>query len=677
MENKVFVIGIDGMDPKMTRRMVDEGKLPNIEKLIKMGSARQDLVILGANPTITPPMWTTMATGAYPATHGNTCYWNQHPTDLSRFVSAFDSTKVTAEPVWNCLVEAGKKVLVWTWPGCSWPPTSKSELLHVVDGTAPLGPNMSSTQVEDEMITYAAANIDQVSKHGQTELHGGAGCVMKVDTSAAPEDAQGSWKNTFYSSDNKAWPLLDHREGEEGGEFADQIATFDVPLRAPKNWAHEVPADALEFPIIVADGVRQLPSLLLKGENGQYDHVEIYYSKKDAEPWAVIHEGEYIPTQVYNTEKNGEPIQATRSISIMKIDNTLPSIQITLGQAMDITTQAKEALWSPKSLYQQVVDIAGYCPYTTNLGGSYPEMISRRALPAWDYAKEWHSKALLGLVEQNDYDAVFTHFHSIDHIGHACWRWAKTRACYGYNDEKVYQGFLEEVYLQTDKYVAKFMPLMEQGWTLILTSDHGLLCSEEDELPYLGEGFVMNVGVLRDLGYTVLKKGKEGQDLHIIDWEKTRAVAPRGNHIYINLKGRNNQEGIDGIVDPADKYELERQIIDDLYSYRLNGKRIVQLAIRNKDAKVLGMDGPKCGDIIYFLEEGFNRLHGDALCTTEGYFGTSVSPIFVAAGKGVKSGYEMKRQMREVDLAPTIAAIMGVRLPAQAEGAVVFQILAE
>lgn len=102
-------------------------------------------------------------------------------------------------------------------------------------------------------------------------------------------------------------------------------------------------------------------------------------------------------------------------------------------------------------------------------------MISRRALPAWDYAKEWHSKALLGLVEQNDYDAVFTHFHSIDHIGHACWRWAKTRACYGYNDEKVYQGFLEEVYLQADKYVAKFMPLMEQGWTLILTSDPRLI----------------------------------------------------------------------------------------------------------------------------------------------------------------------------------------------------------
>ena len=53
------------MDPKMTRRLVDEGRLPNIEKLIKQGGARHDLVLLGGVPTITPPMWTTLATGAY------------------------------------------------------------------------------------------------------------------------------------------------------------------------------------------------------------------------------------------------------------------------------------------------------------------------------------------------------------------------------------------------------------------------------------------------------------------------------------------------------------------------------------------------------------------------------------------------------------------------------------
>lgn len=53
-DNKVIVLGIDGMDPKMTRRLVDEGRLPNIEKLIKQGGARHDLVLLGGVPNHYP-----------------------------------------------------------------------------------------------------------------------------------------------------------------------------------------------------------------------------------------------------------------------------------------------------------------------------------------------------------------------------------------------------------------------------------------------------------------------------------------------------------------------------------------------------------------------------------------------------------------------------------------------
>lgn len=670
-DNKVFVIGIDGMDPKMTRRMVDEGKLPNIKKMIEMGSARQDLVLLGAMPTITPPMWTTLATGAYPATHGITCYWNQHPTDIGRFQYAFSSDQCLAEPVWNPLVEAGKKVLVWTWPGASWPPTSDSPNLHVVGGMAPMGPNMTGCDLDKEMMTYASVEYTDVQKRGQAELHGGAGCVMDGEIK---ENVKTGWQASFDDPTNTAWPLLDHKEGEESGEFADVVTSFNVPLKEPKNWSHDIPKDALEFPVIITDGQKQLPSLLLKNADGQYDRVEIYMSKKDSHPWAALVDGDYLPVQVIEmTDANGQKIKGTRAVSILKIDNETPSVIMDMGKCLDITTERKDVTWHPRSLYQQAVDIAGYVPAANNLGGGFPEMISRRSLPSWDYMEKWQATALLGLIEQNGYDAVFTHLHSCDHIGHSCWRWAKTRACYGNNDEKVYQGFLEGIYLNADNYVGRLLPLIDKGWTLILTSDHGLLCSEEDELPFLGEGFVMNVGVMRDLGYTVLKKDANGNDLHEIDWTKTKAVAPRGNHIYINLKGRNDN----GIVEPADKYELERQIIDDLYSYRMNGKRIVNIALRNKDAVLLGLSGERCGDIIYFLEEGFNRLHGDALSTTEGYFGTSVSPIFVAAGKGVKSGYVLERQIREVDIAPTVAAIMGVRLPAQADGAVVHQILVD
>ena len=70
LSEKVLLLGIDGMDPRFSRKMVDEGKMPNLKKLIERGSAREDLRLLGAVPTITPPMWTTLATGAYPMTHG-------------------------------------------------------------------------------------------------------------------------------------------------------------------------------------------------------------------------------------------------------------------------------------------------------------------------------------------------------------------------------------------------------------------------------------------------------------------------------------------------------------------------------------------------------------------------------------------------------------------------------
>ena len=77
------------------------------------------------------------------------------------------------------------------------------------------------------------------------------------------------------------------------------------------------------------------------------------------------------------------------------------------------------------------------------------------------------------------------------------------------------------------------------------------------------------------------------------------------------------------------------------------------------------------------MEEGYNIIHMDSLSTQKGYFDTSVSPIFVAAGQGIKEGYTTTRVIRQVDVAPTVAALGGVRMPAQCEGSVVHQIFSE
>ena len=171
-------------------------------------------------------------------------------------------------------------------------------------------------------------------------------------------------------------------------------------------------------------------------------------------------------------------------------------------------------------------------------------------------------------------------------------------------------------------------------------------------------------------------KDENGKDIPAIDWEKTVAIQQRSNSIYINLKGRDRF----GIVDPADKYELEEKIITDLYGIRdpKTGHRVVTLALHRKDANLLGLGGEETGaDIVFFIHDDFLRDHGEGLSTAEGYADTTLSPIFVAAGAGIKEGFEMDLFPREVDVTPTAAVLLGVSIPAQCEGAPIYSILSE
>ena len=200
------------------------------------------------------------------------------------------------------------------------------------------------------------------------------------------------------------------------------------------------------------------------------------------------------------------------------------------------------------------------------------------------------------------------------------------------------------------------------------------MITEENVTPGLGEVRI-NGTFMVEKGYTVLKKDENGNPMREVDWTQTKAIAHRCCHIQINEKGRYAT----GIVEPEEKEALMEQIIDDLYSYRdpITGRRLVALALKNRDAAILGMDGDRCGDIVYFMAEGFNIIHADSLSTQKGYFDTSVSPIFVAAGKGIKEGYTIKRHIRQVDVAPTVAALTGLRVPRECEGAPAYQILTE
>ena len=338
-----------------------------------------------------------------------------------------------------------------------------------------------------------------------------------------------------------------------------------------------------------------------------------------------------------------------------------------MSAAYDI---ANDMVWHPKSLYQDIIHNVGFVPGLSNITGKIPDNVEQITIPALDNYCDWQARCLKYLMDNNRYDVIFSHLHNVDNVGHTFWHFAKHFEDWN-NDAERYQGFIERIYVQTDNYLKEFLPYLDQGWTVFIVSDHGLI-SEENHPPILAEGCI-SIPVMEELGYTVLKKDENGKDLREIDWTKTRAIAARAGNVYLNLIGRTDH----GIVDPKDQYDLEAQIISDLYNYRdpRTGKRVVSLALRNRDAIILGIGGNgDFGDVIFFMEEGFNVIHMDSLPTYRGYFDTSVSPIFVAAGAGIKHDY-VDRHIRQVDVAPTIAALLNVRVPAQNEGSVIHQIL--
>lgn len=680
---KLLILGIDGMDPKTTRRMADEGKLPNISKYLKYGSARKDLRQLGCHPTITPPCWTSLATGAYPGTHGITDYWRQSPESLDAVVYNMDSRFCHAEQLWNVTVEAGKKTLVWHWPGSSWPPTSDNANLDVVDGTQPGSVNMGIAQMDWEKIIYASPEIPSLHFFPRSEKRAGVGCNITDLDEVIGNDTE---------EEDELMELWWGDKAREGGEIRTYIYSLDdteimigskvgydviqTPL-LPAETA-DLPASGIETPIenilkfrfLVSDQKLSRTAFVLKNKTGVYDRVAIYQDEGTSEPLAVLTPGEMILGKPDTFPKRGVPKPSVRLYKLLKLDPVTGELELWLSNALDITN---DTLWHPKSLYSQVTASAGYVPPVSLIGGEEEEIVKEIFEPSWEYYNTWQAKSINALIDKNHYEVVFSHLHNIDCAGHQLWHLAKTLKPWDYTDEEFYQSMIEKMYEQTDAYLGKFLYRLKEGWTILIVSDHGLIVGENVP-PILGEYGGLNISVMEELGYTVMKKDALGYSLDEVDWKKTRAVQIRSNYIYINLKGRDKY----GIVDPSEKYELEEQIISDLYQYRdENGERVVGIAMRSHDSEILGVSGPECGDIYFSIRENHARLHGDSLTTAEGYFGTSVSPVFIAAGPGIRENHLTSRVIRQVDIAPTCAALLGVRFPAECEGAPIYQILSE
>ena len=154
----------------------------------------------------------------------------------------------------------------------------------------------------------------------------------------------------------------------------------------------------------------------------------------------------------------------------------------------------------------------------------------------------------------------------------------------------------------------------------------------------------------------------------------TRAVTQRSVYVYVNLRGRDPR----GIVPPSEYDAVCDEVIRVLYDYtdRKTGTKPIAFALKKSDARIIGLYGDRVGDVVYGVRPEVTGEHGRQLTT--GQYGVGdMHGLFIMAGPGVRKGMKLDRTVWLTDIVPTICYLTGFPVPAQAEGAVLYQALAE
>ena len=301
------------------------------------------------------------------------------------------------------------------------------------------------------------------------------------------------------------------------------------------------------------------------------------------------------------------------------------------------------------------------------------------------YQAKWMGNASKYLLREKEWDLFMTQWHGVDNTQHAFLRFDKSVLTQ--QESEISDRVVLKSYEIADEFVGDILSSYNSNggindvYTFII-SDHGHIIGKKR---FFINQFLYQHGLIK------LKRDLSNNKI-TIDWQRTQAFAQGMIYIYINLRGREPS----GIVLPGKEYrDLIDKLIDLLYEIKdpQTGKRLISIALSNKDADFMGLSGERAGDIILALNPPYvldNRvrtsgdlfenlktglpdgsIHGQQLPSTDwGEYGTMKS-LLIAHGPKIRKGQVLAKRINMVDIAPTIANILGIESPRNSEGRII------
>jgi predicted AlkP superfamily phosphohydrolase/phosphomutase len=622
--SQVVVVGLDGLDPRRTDRLIAEGRLPNLAMLARTGTAAR----LGTTlPPISPVAWSSFQTGVNPGKHAIFDFLNR---DLRTCLPQMSSVRMPqatgqwrtwlgfgghgirmlrkSQPFWKVLGQNGVFSSILRVP-ISFPP----EPFFGLSLSAMCTPDLRGSQGSYTLFT---------TDSGET-AHSGSGIVVPVTLQG--DFAQASLPGPDLSTGRKS------REGVNSREL-----TLPLTLRIDRS--------AGTVTIRMAANGGEPETIVLKdGESSGWVTVRFRIGW-----WRYVwglcrfHLCSLSPhVRLYVTPIQLHPDRPAMPISHPAYFSTylarLHGAYATLGLAEDTGAL-----------------VAGVISEATFLEHAYAIHAEREAM-------------LLESLRVAPRGLTVCVFDGPDRIQHMFYRHDDpAHPANRERDTATHANTLDRMYERMDELVGKVARQLHKDGVLFVMSDHGFCAFRR--------GIDLNRWLLQ-AGYLALREdGAEAGYLRGIDWSRTRAYAFGLSGIYLNLQGREAR----GIVPRESAEELKVELADrleQLHDPETNAKAIRKVHIGSQ-----AYHGPYSGDgpdLVIGYEEGYRVAWNCAAgeCgpdlfqdNTRLWSGDHCVDPELVPGVLFSNRRFTSRPWSILDLAPTILRLFDVPLPAYFDG---------
>ena len=622
--DKVFVLGIDGMDPVLLRRFIARGGMPTFKKFVE---SNYFAPLQTTMPPQSPVAWSSFITGTNPGGHGIFDFIGRDPSTLIPFLSTSRSS------------EAQKTIRVGKW------------LIPLDGGKVELlrrGVAFWTVLEEKNIFTSLfklPANFPVYSS--RTRTLSGMGTPDLLGTAG-----------TFTYFTDVEVPDADTFTGGRVARVIPADHTIRSKLEGPVN-SYRSDGKNIEVNFTVhRDPWEPVVKIEIQGH-------EIILQQGEWSEWIPL-KFELMPmiASVHGTVRiYMQEVHPNFRMYVSPINVDSKHADLPISSPERYSRDLSEAIGRFYTQgFPEDTKALSYGVFSDDEFLKQSKFVLKERLKAFDYELSRFHEGLF-----------FFYFSSIDQNSHMLLRnMDPAHPLYDPKASPEVKEAIYDYYCSMDDVLKATLSKMNNNSTLIILSDHGFA-------PFTRE-FNLSTWLVEN-GFSAMTdptKMEENEYFDFVDWSKTKAYVLGLNAIYINLFGRE----ANGIVFPQDVTRIKEEIAAKLEKVRdpKNGRKIIA---RVYDSRHI-YSGPcldTAPDLLvgyesgYRISEGaaFGRFPGEIVCDRKDKWSADhcMDPQIVPGVLLTNRDVSLEKP-GIWDLAPSILHAFGLEVPREMDGNPIF-----